>query len=109
MNPAKKGLGRGLSALFGDIEKKSDSGLVEINKVPIADLDRNKYQPRDKFDEEKLNELSKSIKEKIALFCSVDTNSVITAMDVSSIYEVPLSLEKEGLGEIILEKLNKIE
>tara|TARA_B100002051_G_scaffold276401_1_gene324350 strand:+ start:846 stop:1694 length:849 start_codon:yes stop_codon:yes gene_type:complete len=63
MNPAKKGLGRGLSALFGDIEKKSDSGLVEINKVPIADLDRNKYQPRDKFDEEKLNELSKSIKE----------------------------------------------
>ena len=63
MNAAKKGLGRGLSALFGDIEKKSDSGLVEINKVPIADLDRNKYQPRDKFDEEKLNELSKSIKE----------------------------------------------
>ena len=49
--------------------------------------------------------LSKSIKEKIALFCSVDTNSVITAMDVDSIYEVPLSLEKEGLGEKILEKL----
>ena len=49
--------------------------------------------------------LSKSMKEKIALFCSVDTNSVITAMDVSSIYEVPLSLENEGLGEIILEKL----
>jgi len=49
--------------------------------------------------------LSKSMKEKIALFCSVDTNSVITAMDVSSIYEVPLSLEKEGLGKIILEKL----
>ena len=49
--------------------------------------------------------LSKSMKDKIALFCSVDTNSVITAMDVSSIYEVPLSLEKEGLGKIILEKL----
>ena len=49
--------------------------------------------------------LSKAMKDKIALFCSVDTNSVITAMDVSSIYEVPLSLEKEGLGEIILEKL----
>ena len=49
--------------------------------------------------------LSKTMKEKIALFCSVDTNSVITAMDVNSIYEVPLSLEKEGLGEIILEKL----
>jgi len=50
-------------------------------------------------------ELSQAMKDKIALFCSVDTNSVITAMDVSSIYEVPLSLEKEGLGEIILQKL----
>ncbi|MBN4078123.1 CTP synthase [Nitrospina gracilis] len=49
--------------------------------------------------------LSQSIKDKIALFCSVDAKSVITAMDVSSIYEVPLSLEKEGLAEIILEKL----
>ena len=49
--------------------------------------------------------LSKAMKDKVALFCSVDTNSVITAMDVSSIYEVPLSLEKEGLGKIILEKL----
>ena len=49
--------------------------------------------------------LSKAMKDKIALFCSVDTNSVITAMDVSSIYEVPLSLEKEGLGKIILDKL----
>ena len=49
--------------------------------------------------------LSKAMKDKIALFCSVDTNSVITAMDVSSIYEVPLSLEKEGLGKIIIDKL----
>jgi CTP synthase len=49
--------------------------------------------------------LSKSIKEKIALFCSVEARSVITAMDVPSIYEVPLSLEKEGLCEIILEKM----
>ena len=50
-------------------------------------------------------DLSKSIKEKIALFCSVEARSVITAMDVPSIYEVPLSLEKEGLCEIILEKM----
>ena len=49
--------------------------------------------------------LSQSIKNKIALFCSVDAKSVITAMDVSSIYEVPLSLEQEGLSEIILQKL----
>ena len=63
MNPAKKGLGRGLSALFGEIEKKSESGQTQTNKVSIADLQRNKYQPRTIFDEEKLVELSSSIKE----------------------------------------------
>jgi len=63
MNPAKKGLGRGLSALFGDIEKKSESNQTQINKIPIADLERNKYQPRTIFDEQKLAELSSSIKE----------------------------------------------
>ncbi len=63
MNPAKKGLGRGLSALFGDIEKKSKLNQTQANKIPIADLERNKYQPRTIFDEEKLNELSSSIKQ----------------------------------------------
>tara|TARA_B100000945_G_scaffold316748_1_gene318238 strand:- start:571 stop:1419 length:849 start_codon:yes stop_codon:yes gene_type:complete len=63
MSAAKKGLGRGLSALFGDIEKKSTSVEVQINKVPIANLQRNKYQPRTIFDEQKLIELSSSIKE----------------------------------------------
>ena len=63
MNPAKKGLGRGLSALFGDIEKKSELNQIQTNKIPIADLQRNKYQPRTIFDEEKLIELSLSIKE----------------------------------------------
>ncbi len=63
MNAAKKGLGRGLSALFGEIEKKSESVQTQRNKIPIADLQRNKYQPRTIFDEEKLIELSSSIKE----------------------------------------------
>tara|TARA_A100001037_G_C15070827_1_gene599345 strand:- start:111 stop:947 length:837 start_codon:yes stop_codon:yes gene_type:complete len=63
MNPAKKGLGRGLSALFGDIEKKSGTNQNQLNRIAIADLQRNKYQPRIIFDEEKLNELSSSIKE----------------------------------------------
>ena len=63
MNPAKKGLGRGLSALFGDIEDKSISRDAKANTIPIADLERNKYQPRTLFDENKLNELSLSIKE----------------------------------------------
>ena len=63
MNAAKKGLGRGLSALFGDIEVKSSSSDLNINSLPIADLERNKYQPRSIFDEDKLDELSSSIKE----------------------------------------------
>ncbi len=63
MNTAKKGLGRGLSALFGDIEKKSELKQVQTNEIPIADLERNRYQPRTIFDEDKLNELSLSIKE----------------------------------------------
>tara|TARA_A100001011_G_C14293301_1_gene837217 strand:+ start:437 stop:1282 length:846 start_codon:yes stop_codon:yes gene_type:complete len=63
MSAAKKGLGRGLSALFGEIDKNNISNEAQKNKIPIADLDRNKYQPRTIFDEEKLNELSASIKE----------------------------------------------
>ena len=63
MSAAKKGLGRGLSALFGDIEKKAKDSQLEKNKIPIASIERNKYQPRVIFDEEKLTELSSSIKE----------------------------------------------
>ena len=59
----KKGLGRGLSDLFGDqspSEKKLEKNV--INKISISDLSRNPYQPRQKFDEIKLEELSNSIK-----------------------------------------------
>ncbi len=49
--------------------------------------------------------LAKNLKEKIALFCNVEVDSVITAMDVKSIYEVPSSLKEEGLPKIILSKL----
>ena len=63
MNAAKKGLGRGLSALFGDIEVKPNSSNLNTNSLPISDLVRNKYQPRSIFDEDKLDELSSSIKE----------------------------------------------
>ena len=60
----KKGLGRGLSALFGD-QKSEASEKENVNhqkKVLISDLTRNRYQPRIHFDEIKLEELSKSIK-----------------------------------------------
>ena len=52
------------------------------------------------------NKLSQDIKKKIALFCNVPTDSVITARDVKSIYEVPLLFHGEGLDEKILDLLN---
>ena len=50
--------------------------------------------------------LSKDIKSKIALFCNVSGDAVITAKDVECIYEVPLIFHKEGLDEKIVEMLN---
>ncbi len=49
--------------------------------------------------------LPKDIKAKIALFCDVDKDAVITAKDVECIYEVPLIFHQEGLDEKIVEKL----
>src|SRR5947208_7998284 len=46
--------------------------------------------------------LDQDLKRKIALFCDVDEEAVITAKDVSSIYEVPLVLAAEGLDRIVL-------
>ena len=50
--------------------------------------------------------LSKDLKAKIALFCSVDVDQVITAKDVEAIYEVPLVFHQEGLDDKIIELLN---
>jgi len=58
-NRFKKGLGRGLSSLLGDAQKK-----IEKNKVSIKDLSRNKFQPRKHFNKENLEELTNSIKEQ---------------------------------------------
>ena len=64
----KKGLGKGLSALFGDqdIQSKDNEKIQNFKtqlKIPISDLNRNEYQPRLKFDDDKLNQLSLSIKQ----------------------------------------------
>ncbi len=50
--------------------------------------------------------LTPEIKAKIANFCNVDTDGVITAKDVDCIYEVPLLFHQEGLDEKILRLLN---
>ena len=64
-NGKKKGLGRGLSALFGD--QKNDDQEVKENRILqntalIGDLNRNRFQPRINFDEEKISELANSVK-----------------------------------------------
>ena len=60
----KKGLGRGLSALFGDEKPVANNNkeTTSSNKVSISDLSRNPYQPRQNFSEEKLEELTNSIR-----------------------------------------------
>ena len=61
INPfkSKKGLGRGLSSLIGDNDK-----IDSKKNVSISSLVRNKYQPRKKFDEISLEELTNSIRER---------------------------------------------
>ena len=67
MNISKKGLGKGLSALLGEVnikQEKNDLDQKEKKQLfaQIGDLNRNRYQPRINFDEEKIKELSDSIK-----------------------------------------------
>jgi len=50
--------------------------------------------------------LSPDMKAKIALFCNVSENAVITAKDVASVYEVPLVLAAEGLDDVIVRHLH---
>ena len=61
----KKGLGRGLMSLFGDqtneSPKKQDLDTSYLS-ISIGDLERNQYQPRNYFDEKKIDELAQSIK-----------------------------------------------
>jgi CTP synthase len=50
--------------------------------------------------------LPPELRDKIALFCNVESKEVIPAQDAETIYEVPLKLAAEGFDEIVLEKLN---
>lgn len=52
------------------------------------------------------HEISSDMKDKLALFCDIDANAVIQNKNASSIYQVPLMMQEEGLDRIVLEKLN---
>ena len=59
MNKIKKGLGRGLSSLIGETKVET-----KTNKLLISEIIPNKFQPRKNFDQENLNDLTSSIKER---------------------------------------------
>ena len=59
MNKIKKGLGRGLSSLIGEIKVET-----KTNKLSLSEITPNKFQPRKNFDEESLNDLTNSIRER---------------------------------------------
>ena len=59
MSTIKKGLGRGLSSLIGETKVET-----KINKLLLSEIIPNKYQPRKNFDDENLNDLTNSIKER---------------------------------------------
>ena len=93
----KKGLGRGLSSLIG--ETKTD---ININKVSISDLISNKFQPRKIFDEESLQDLTSSIKERgiiqpIIVRKSTDNNSKYEIIAGERRW---LAAQKAGLHEV---------
>ena len=96
-NKIKKGLGRGLSSLIGETKTE-----ININKVSISDLVSNKFQPRKTFDEESLQELTNSIKERGIIQPII----VRKSSDDSSKYEIIagerrwLAAQKAGLHEV---------
>ncbi len=52
--------------------------------------------------------LSDEIKNKISLFCNVEKEAVIEALDAESIYQVPINLHNEGFDEMVVKKLNLV-
>ncbi len=97
MNKIKKGLGRGLSSLIGETEVEN-----KTNNLSLADIVPNKYQPRKNFDEENLNDLINSIKER-----GVIQPIIVRKSETNNLkYEIIagerrwLAAQKAGLNEI---------
>ena len=99
-----KGLGKGLSALFGDQKKTENTGKIEENaqKALIGELARNKYQPRTIFNKEKLEELSQSIKKNgiIQPIAVRKNNSSVEPYEIVAGERRWLAAQKAGLHEV---------
>ena len=96
MNKIKKGLGRGLSSLIGETKIEQAT-----NKLSTSDLYPNKFQPRKIFDEDSLNDLEKSIKER-----GIIQPIIVRKSNENSKYEIIagerrwLAAQKAGLHEV---------
>jgi ParB family chromosome partitioning protein len=96
-NKIKKGLGRGLSSLIGETKLEKN-----INKLPISSLLSNKFQPRKIFNEENLQDLANSIKERGIIQPIIVRKSA----DQNSKYEIIagerrwVAAQKAGLHEV---------
>ena len=94
MNKIKKGLGRGLSSLIGETKVET-----KTNKLSLSEITPNKFQPRKNFDEESLNDLTNSIRERGVI-------QPIIVRKLNDKYEIIagerrwLSARKAGLHEI---------
>ena len=92
---SKKGLGRGLSSLIGEGKVSSST------KANISELKKNKYQPRKKFDEASLNELTESIRSR-----GIIQPIIVRNTDDNNKYEIIagerrwLAAQKAGLHEV---------
>ncbi len=96
-NKIKKGLGRGLSSLIGETKVE-----IQKNKLGISDLVPNKYQPRKIFNENNLNELSNSIKERGILQPIIvrKSNDDISKFEIIAGERRWLAAQKAGLHDV---------
>jgi len=101
-------------------EDKEDTLLVHVTLVPVNNISEQKTKPTQHSVRELKSTglqpdvivgrckdpLTLDTKSKIALFCDIAENAVISNYDAEDIYMVPMMLEEEGLGDYIVEKLN---
>ena len=118
-----KGLGKGLSALMGDIPSENIQTKSSSEKIPIHFVYANPSQPRKNFNQELLNELSESIKEQgiiqpiLVRKKSEDKFEIIAgerrwrAAQLAKIHEVPVIIlnidDKKSLEFAILENIQR--
>ena len=97
MNKIKKGLGRGLSSLIGETKVEN-----KTNNLNLAEIVPNKYQPRKNFDQENLNDLVNSIKERgvIQPIIVRKSNTDNSKYEIIAGERRWLAAQKAGLNEI---------